>query len=139
VDTFSASACDNGIFTVITFQGELDFASTDAAVQVCRQAVTREAPHLIFDFSGLTFMDSSGLNVLIETHRAVQKRHGTIALAGLTSSVRRTVAVTGFAQMFPIFPTVEEATSTKPVPLASYAPQARDAASDSSTRPPQTT
>lgn len=54
-------------------EGELDMATADGLADVLRAAV-EEARQLVLDFSGVSFMDSSGLRVLLE---AAMKQNGT--------------------------------------------------------------
>ncbi|WP_433136335.1 STAS domain-containing protein [Actinomadura nitritigenes] len=109
---FDTTINDRGPFTVIALHGELDLTGTDTALRACRRALTERSPHLILDLSNLTFMDSSGLNVLITARTAVQNRKGTIALAAPTRPVERVLSTTGFTQVFALYPTVEAAAIT---------------------------
>ncbi|GAC1363535.1 MAG: STAS domain-containing protein [Actinomycetota bacterium] len=75
-----ASGPDHG---VITLTGELD-GSSAAALQAALAEFEANPPGILrVDLSGLTFMDSSGLRLLLEAHR--------LALAGK----RRLVIVPG--------------------------------------------
>ncbi|MDN3354389.1 STAS domain-containing protein [Actinomadura sp. DC4] len=99
-----------GETVVLTFAGELDVTNAGQAEEAVRAA---QAEHqwdsLVFDLSGLTFMDSTGVRVLVRAHRLAAQRGGTIALAGLTPSVSRIMEVTGLDRAFAIHATLGEA------------------------------
>jgi anti-sigma B factor antagonist len=55
--------------TVVRASGELDIATADK-LRACLDRVKREAQPVTLDMTGIEFMDSSGLHVLIEADRA---------------------------------------------------------------------
>jgi anti-anti-sigma factor len=106
-----------GVFTVIRLAGELDYSTAHLAETTVNRALAGPAPHLIFDLSRLTLMDSSGVALLLQTYKRLRELHGTIALAGLSPSVQRTTSITGVTKLMPVFGTVEEAADIAPVAL----------------------
>jgi len=64
---------------------------------------------LIVDLARVTYVDSSGLAVLIEGMQNVAKYGGTFAVAGLQETVRLIFEIARLDQVFQIFPTVEAA------------------------------
>ena len=92
-------------------------ATTSAFGDTVNRALAGPAPHLIFDLSRLTLMDSSGVALLLQTYKRIRELHGTIALAGLSPSVQRTTSITGVTKLMPVFGTVEEAADIAPVAL----------------------
>ena len=55
--------------TVIAVSGELDLASTDQLDRTIREAEQSTAGWIVVDLDDLRFMDSTGLNVLLEARR----------------------------------------------------------------------
>jgi anti-anti-sigma factor len=104
VVTHTAGEC-----VVLTLTGELDVTNAAEAEEAVRVAWQDSPSHLVFDLSRLTFMDSTGVRVLVRARRLATERHGTIALAGLTPSVSRIIEVTGLNQAFAIHATLDEA------------------------------
>lgn len=58
--------------TVVALDGELDASNYQGVIEVVRDAYARGARGLVFDFSSLTFMASSGLFALHSAVRIVR-------------------------------------------------------------------
>ncbi|GAA4803598.1 STAS domain-containing protein [Streptomyces ziwulingensis] len=103
VRSASAGVC------VLTLRGELD---ADTA-GLLREALTDDAaetpPRTVLDFDAVTFMDSSGINVLVAAHRAADAAGGWIRLARLAGPVRRVVELVGLDTIIACRATVDEA------------------------------
>lgn len=55
----------------LSFQGELDHHSAEKALREAEGIIDRYLPkNCILDLSGLSFMDSSGIAVILRIHRA---------------------------------------------------------------------
>jgi anti-anti-sigma factor len=83
---------------VLSLAGELDVTNVDqlrAEIDDARQ--DRRVP-LIFDLSKLTFMDSSGLALLL----TVARHSGKVTLRDPTPIIRRLIELTGADTVLPI-------------------------------------
>jgi anti-anti-sigma factor len=60
--------------------------------------------HLVVDFSGVTFIDSSGLAVLLRALQKVQDYGGKLTLSGVTDNVRPIFEMARLDQIFLIDP-----------------------------------
>jgi anti-anti-sigma factor len=104
-----------GGVVVAEVRGEIDLTSAYALEEALTAAAAESgddggaAPRVVVDLAEVTFMDSSGLNALLRTHRAVQARGGTLALAGAQQTVARLLEMTGLEEVIPVFPGVDEA------------------------------
>ncbi|MFJ4871375.1 STAS domain-containing protein [Streptomyces sp. NPDC088757] len=79
---------------VVPLAGEIDHATGDAL----RQALAfPDAPctRVVADMRQVTFMDSSGINILITSHHALAQAGGWLRLAGPTAPVMRTISIVG--------------------------------------------
>jgi anti-sigma B factor antagonist len=73
-------------------------------------AVRREdAPTMILDFSGVPYLDSSGLGSLISACTSCVKSGRRIALTGVNARVRRVFEITKVEQVLLMFPTLSDA------------------------------
>jgi anti-anti-sigma factor len=83
---------------VIHAAGEVDL---DSAVdfEACVLEVVDSDRTLVFDLSGVTFLDSSGLGVMAH---AAQRRGkvGPIAVRGASDSVQRILDISGLSRLF---------------------------------------
>ncbi|HXW55933.1 MAG TPA: STAS domain-containing protein [Candidatus Cybelea sp.] len=66
-------------------------------------------PALILDFSGVPYMDSAGLGVLVGAQVTAQKAGRTLAITGINQQVRALLEMTHVLGIFQLFQTVEEA------------------------------
>jgi anti-sigma B factor antagonist len=76
---------------VVVVQGEIDVATASLlsdAIEVLRGTVT-------LDLSGVTFMDSSGVRVLLQQHQRREDAGDRLVLAELSQPVRRVLEVAG--------------------------------------------
>lgn len=69
---------------------------------VARVVGLGENHHLVMDLSGVEFLDSSGLGCLIAIKKMVGKE-GSLALCGLSESVRNSFRLTRMDAVFDIF------------------------------------
>ncbi|MEU3414465.1 STAS domain-containing protein [Streptomyces sp. NPDC006658] len=94
--------------TVVTVIGEIDHHTSG----VLRDALTSMDPvpgeRTVADLSGVPFMDSSGINVLIAGHQAHQPP-GWLRLAGVRNPVLRTLEIVGLTPLIACYPSIRDA------------------------------
>ena len=92
-DTVRVTVAHVADAVVVTVEGEVDMASIPA-LRVALDDV--ESDHeLILDCSGVTFMDSSGLSVLVTLWSRLQERGGSLHVRNPSPAVRRVMELTG--------------------------------------------
>ncbi len=95
--------------SVITIAGEVD-ATTSADLETYLDQVRRRLDeHLIVDVSGLTFLDSSGLAVLLAAATLARVHGAGVHLAGLRPRVARLLEITGAERAVTVYDNVEQA------------------------------
>jgi anti-sigma B factor antagonist len=72
------------------------------------------ALHLIVDLSGVEFLDSTGLGVLVGIHHRLQAHDGTITLVSAGDRLSRVFHVTRLDKLFEIHPSLDEALQAQP-------------------------
>ena len=83
---------------VVTVSGDLDLSNA-GTLEATVASVAAEGPdELIFDLSGLRFMDSAGIAVLLLAVAQVD----TVRLRAPSAAVRRVVELTGLTDVLPI-------------------------------------
>jgi stage II sporulation protein AA (anti-sigma F factor antagonist) len=106
-DPLSVTRSVVGGVTVVTVTGEVDHHTSGAL----RQALLPAEPdgaRTVADLSGVPFMDSSGINVLIAAHQA-HGPTGWLRLAGLRRPVLRTLEIVGLTPLLACYPSVADA------------------------------
>ncbi|MFC7326346.1 STAS domain-containing protein [Marinactinospora rubrisoli] len=94
---------------IVQVEGELDIATAGDLQEHVLSAIDAHGPWLILDFSRLDFMDSSGLNAVINSYRAVKERGGSLALAAPNERVTKVVRLVGLHRQVPVHRTVPAA------------------------------
>ncbi len=88
---------------VVVLRGEIDHHHRDGPQEALLPP--EGSPRTVADFGGATFMDPSGVDVLIATHQA----GGRLRLVGGRELVRCVMAFVGIDVFIPCHPTVEDA------------------------------
>jgi anti-sigma B factor antagonist len=94
---------------VISLEGEIDLHVSPRIAATLITAVKEKPRNLIVDLAKVSYIDSSGLAVLIEAMQSVEKYGGKFALAGLQENVKPIFEIARLDQVFRIFPDVDSA------------------------------
>ncbi|MEX2550907.1 MAG: STAS domain-containing protein [Nitriliruptoraceae bacterium] len=87
-------------WTVIVVSGQLDVATAPEMRQVLKEAQYDDRQHLVVDLTGLEFLDSFGLGVLVGALRRARMRGGRFVLAGPNARIREILEVTELDRIF---------------------------------------
>ena len=98
---------------VFPLEGEIDLHVAPGIAASLKTMVEEKPPQLVVDLSRVSYIDSSGLAVLIEAMQNVAAYKGRFALAGLQEAVRPIFEIARLDQVFRIFPDVESALAAK--------------------------
>ncbi len=88
----------------MAIKGDIDLESSPKLRDFLKTKSTSKTPKLLLDFSGVNYIDSSGLATLIEYFQATQPFSGKLALSGLTPRVRNVFEIVRLEQIFSIHP-----------------------------------
>lgn len=94
---------------VLRLSGELDLNSVPDVRRSIRGLIDEGLVNFIIDLSGLDFIDSSGLGVLVGGLARVREKQGEIKIACSNKRILRIFEMTRLTQLFEIYPTAEEA------------------------------
>ncbi|MDL4815408.1 STAS domain-containing protein [Actinomadura opuntiae] len=101
---------------IVTVVGEVDVHTAAHLRDHLATLLARGARHLVLDFGGVAFIDSSGLGVLAVIYRLLSadahtdsgpSETGTLALAAVNLRIREVLRTTGFTRFLSIYSTVE--------------------------------
>jgi anti-sigma B factor antagonist len=94
---------------VLTFRGRLNAVTAPAVKARILEQVGEGHVELVCDLSGVGFLDSSGLAVLVSGLKAVRERGGFLKLSGLNEQVAKIFKLTMLDRVFESYPDVEAA------------------------------
>lgn len=104
----------NGAYLIIRMDKELDHHQAEK-VQEQIEHLRREKPykHLVFDFSETTFMDSSGVGMLIRQYKTMSMSGGDVCASGVRPMLDKLFYVSGLHKIIRIYPEWEDALNGK--------------------------
>ena len=95
---------------LVRLSGELDHHTADEVRQEIDQQLEKHRnPHIILNLAGLTFMDSSGLGVILGRYKRINEHGGTLAVCSLHPSVRKLFELSGLFKIVSEYNREEEA------------------------------
>ncbi|MFJ3583206.1 STAS domain-containing protein [Streptomyces sp. NPDC090127] len=92
---------------VLSLAGELDHDTADTLRTALEER--NGAVRIVVDCEGLSFCDSTGLNVLLRARLQALEAGGRLELAGLHPPVSRMFEITGARTVFQVYDNVAEA------------------------------
>ena len=94
-------------WTVVAVRGEIDI-STATTFDDALQAAMASSDRVVIDLSGVRFMDSTGLGVLMRAHKHQDDAGATLRIAAPSDRVIRLLDVTKLDDVFAVYPSVVE-------------------------------
>lgn len=95
---------DGGPPTVVYVSGEVDLASAPQLRQALLGLVEADTLDVVVDASGLTFIDSAGLSVLLMASKRWAERKATLTLRAPSQPLRRLLELTATTGRFQLEP-----------------------------------
>jgi anti-sigma B factor antagonist len=84
----------------VTLSGELDYTASSQMNRQMRAFIDKSSGDLSLDLSGLTYLDSSGLAVLIEAYRRLKKDKRKLVITSVTRQVEKILRLTELDKLF---------------------------------------
>jgi anti-sigma B factor antagonist len=96
--------------TVVAVQGEIDLYTASALKDATLGAVDDGPKRLILDLTGVPFMDSSGLGVVVACLKRLREMGGDLSLVTMPGSPpSKLLSLTGLDRAIPTYATTDEA------------------------------
>jgi anti-sigma B factor antagonist len=97
---------------VIALSGEVDLYTAPEFKQQLLEIIGQGAKHIVVDFSGTTFIDSTTLGVLVGGVKRLRPAGGQLSLVCNDRNITKIFEITGLNKVFPIHETRDEALSS---------------------------
>jgi anti-sigma B factor antagonist len=94
--------------TVVSVGGELDLVTSRELDEHLTRA-RREGNKIVLDLTGVEFMDTSSLAVIVGHWKRLQAAGGSLVLAGARYRYTKTLWITGLADRLPMYDSVDAA------------------------------
>jgi anti-sigma B factor antagonist len=108
VEGLQLSFEERGDSVVVMARGDLDVV-TGRQFDDYLTAARQDHDHVVLDLSGVDFMDTSSLAVIVGHWKELQASGGKLALAGARYRYTKSLWITGLADRLPLYDTVDEA------------------------------
>ena len=108
MDGLELSAEQLGDNFVVKVAGDLDIV-TSPALDECLKNAQSQGSRVVLDLSGVDFMDTSALAVIVGHWKRLEAAGGSLALAGARYRYTKTLWITGLADRLSLYDSVEAA------------------------------
>ena len=103
------SVREAGSATVVQVCGSVGMNEADKLRRMLEDVVANKPPVIVLDLSGMDFISSVGLGVIVTGYLRTRRYEGQLRLASPQPAVRELLETTRLTKLFPLFPSVEEA------------------------------
>ena len=109
------------ILTIEQKQLDPDIAVLEMAGRICLGSASQQVEwslanllkenhkKIVFDLSGVTVLDSTGVGIIVMCHAKVKKAGGSLRIAGANGMVEETFKMTNVDKIIPFYPSLAEA------------------------------
>ncbi len=94
---------------IVRVSGELDHHIASTLKEEIDQRLKEEIKNIIFDFSLLQFMDSSGIGFLMARYKKIKEKEGVAVIVSPTPQVKRILEMSGIMTIIKIAPDIKRA------------------------------
>lgn len=90
----------SGNLMIAYLAGELDHHSAaEVREKIDIQISCKQPNHLILDFKNITFMDSSGIGLVMGRFRLMQSHHGSLEIRNVTPQTKKIMELAGLGRI----------------------------------------
>lgn len=94
---------------VFALEGDVDLHFAPCLRSLLQAKIKAHCPALIVDLAQVTFIDSTGMSVLIEYLRDIAEHNGVLCLCCLNDELKSIFKIVGLDRTIPMFDSVEDA------------------------------
>lgn len=88
---------------LLELSGDIDHHGARNALKEVEMAIDAALPRLlVLDFSGVTFMDSSGIALILRSQQRMQLLEGSVVLKNIPAQARRVLDAAGIGRLVSI-------------------------------------
>ncbi len=105
----SITRADHGDRTVMHLGGEIDVYTAPLVREKLDEQILGGHSDLVLDLTKVSFLDSTGLGVLVGRLKLARSRGGHLRLVGADDRVLKVFSITGLDKVFEIHPSIDDA------------------------------
>jgi len=92
----------NGKVLVLGLSGKVDVAGTKVLGERLTEVINAGERYILLDFSGVNYINSSGLCALIVAGKRLARTGGVLALAEVNDQIQKVLKISGLASFFTV-------------------------------------
>ena len=93
----------------LILKGEIDVYTAPKLKAELVEIIESGCANIVVDLEGVTFIDSSGLGVLVSALRRAREREGAVRFVCTRENILKIFRITGLDKVFPVFSDLAEA------------------------------
>ena len=98
---------------IVKISGDIDHhLADDIKTKIEKEFSKNNSKNIIFDFSNLNFMDSSGIGMIIGRYKTIQKQGGQVVVASINENPKKLIELAGLHKILECYSNVEEAVNS---------------------------
>ncbi|MDP6356105.1 MAG: STAS domain-containing protein [Planctomycetota bacterium] len=94
---------------VLDLSGQLETSTVPNLQKEATDLIEQGNKYMVLALSGVDYVSSNGLGLLLDLHRRLDRREGRVCLAEITDEVRHIMKIVGFDRILRIYDTIDEA------------------------------
>ena len=101
---------NKGNVLIIKLNGELDHHASDyVRRKIDNEMIKPTSKNIIFDLSNLSFMDSSGIGIIMGRYKMINNINGKAIIACSNMHIVKLLEMSGIQSIIPIFDNIDKA------------------------------
>lgn len=97
-------------WVLLSATGEIDLATVGKLESAIEAVLHEGTKRLVIDLNDVSFLDSTGLRILLAAHAKLEELGGSLAVVVAGGPVQRLLDITGIGSTMNVYPSVEAAT-----------------------------
>ena len=94
---------------IVPLKGDIDLHNSRQIALLLENLISAKSPRIVVDLSSVSYIDSSGLAVLIDAMHRIEEYGGRLLLAGVNEDIQPIFEVARLDRVFLTFPHVDAA------------------------------
>ena len=100
---------DKGNVKIVKLSGKLDVNLSMSIESELEQLVDSGSNNIILELSGVEYLSSSGIRVLISIMRKIKDNNGRLVLSSITDLIKKILKTVELEDLFEVYENVDEA------------------------------
>lgn len=107
------SCKDKNRTLIVEISGEIDHCTAEEIKYKIDKEYTRlNSKNILFDFKNVSFMDSSGIGVIMGRYKKIQNCGGIAAAVSISDEIKRIFEISGLFKIINCYENIDEALKT---------------------------